>query len=132
MAKEKKTPTLTDKQEGFAISFVMNGGDATAAYRENYSVDKMKDTSIWVNAHSIRHHTKVSLRIHELRLKTMTSEILTLEERKQLLSERALDGDNKALDMLNRMDGVYVEKIQADIKTEVKSGVGELYKAMNE
>lgn len=133
MKKDTSKPlTLTDKQEGFAVSFVMNGGDATAAYRENYSHENMSDTTLWVKAYEARHHGKVSVRIHELRLKTMTSKILTLEERRKLLSERALDGDNKALDMLNRMDGVYVEKIQADIKAEVKSGVGELYKAMNE
>jgi len=111
---------LTDKQEGFAVSFVMNGGDASAAYRENYSYEKMKDTTLWVKAHEVRHNDKVSVRIHELRLKTMTSKILTLEERKKLLSERALDGDNKALDMLNKMEGVYVEKVEVTADEEIK------------
>ena len=106
---------LTDKQEGFAVSFVMNGGNASAAYRENYNAESMKDNCIWVEAHNVRHNTKVSERIHKLRLKTMTSKILTLEERKKLLSERALDGDNKALDMLNKMEGVYVEKVEQKV-----------------
>lgn len=117
MAATKKNQTLTDKQEGFAVSFVMNGGDATAAYRENYSYENMTDASIWRLAYEVRHHIKVSSRIHELRLKTMTSQILTIEERKKLLSERALDGDNKALDMLNRMEGVYIEKVQVEKTT---------------
>ncbi len=102
--------TLTDKQEGFAVSFVMNGGDASAAYRENYSYENMTDASVWRKAYDVRHNGKVSSMIHELRLRTMTSKILTLEERKKLLSERALDGDNKALDLLNKMEAVYVEK----------------------
>lgn len=110
-----KKQTLTDKQEGFAVSYVMNGGDATAAYRENYSYENMADKSIWRLAYEVRHHIKVSARIHELRLKTMTSRILTIEERKKLLSERALGGDNKALDMLNRMEGVYVEKVEQKV-----------------
>lgn len=115
MKKDTPKQTLTDKQEGFAVTFVMNGGDASDAYRKNYNIGKMPDTSIWVKAHEARHNVKVSSRIHELRLKTMTSNILTIEERKQLLSERALDGDNKALDLLNKMEAVYVEKIQADV-----------------
>jgi hypothetical protein len=116
MAATKKHQTLTDKQEGFAVSFVMNGGDASAAYRENYSYDNMQESTIWRNAYELRHHNKVSARIHELRLKTLTSHILTIEERKKLLSERAINGDNKALDMLNRMEGIYIEKIQQDVK----------------
>ena len=119
MAATKKHQTLTDKQEGFAVSFVMNGGDATAAYRENYSYENMTDASIWRLAYEVRHHIKVSSRIHELRIKTMTSQILTIEERKKLLSERALDGDNKALDMLNKMEGVYVEKIETKVTGSV-------------
>jgi len=107
--------TLTDKQEGFAVSFVMNGGDASAAYRENYNAEKMKDTAIWVAAHEVRHNPKVSVRIHELRMQKLGSAIISIEDRKKLLTERALDGDNKALDMLNRMEGVYIEKVQQDI-----------------
>lgn len=116
--KAKTKQTLTDKQEGFAVSFVMNGGDATAAYRENYSHENMTDGTLWVNAHNVRHHTKVSVRIHELRMQKLSGGILTLDERKKLLSERALDGDNKALDLLNKMEGVYVEKVQVEEKTE--------------
>jgi hypothetical protein len=112
MKDENKTTkqTLTDNQEGFAVSFVMNGGDASAAYRENYSHENMKDATIWRRAFEVRHNSKVSARIHELRMMKMSSQIITIEERKKLLSERALDGDNKALDMLNKMEGVYVEK----------------------
>lgn len=119
MAATKKHQTLTDKQEGFAVSFVMNGGDATAAYREHYNYENMTDGSLWVAAHNVRHNNKVSLRIHELRLRRLTSQILTIEERKKLLSERALDGDNKALDMLNKMEGVYVEKIETKVTGSV-------------
>ena len=107
--------TLTDKQEGFAISFVMNGGDASAAYRENYSHENMKESTIWRKAFDVRHNGKVSAMIHELRLRTMTSKILTIDERRKLLSERALDGDNKALDMLNKMEGVYIEKVETKV-----------------
>lgn len=117
--KEKTKQTLTDKQEGFAVSFVMNGGDASAAYRENYNTENMKDSTIWRTAHELRHNRKVSARIHELRMQKLSGNILTLDDRKKLLSERALDGDNKALDLLNKMEGVYIEKVQLDTKQEV-------------
>ena len=115
---KKDTPkkqTLTDKQEGFAVSFVMNGGDATAAYRENYSYKNMKDNTLWMEAHKVKVNPKVADRIHTLRVQKISTKILTIEERKQLLSERALEGDNKALDILNKMEAVYIEKVQTDI-----------------
>ena len=116
MAKQDTSKqTLTDKQEGFAVSFVMNGGDATAAYRENYSYENMTDGTLWVNAHNVRHNTKVSVRIHELRMQKLSGGIISLEDRKKLLSERAIDGDNKALDLLNKMEGVYIEKVETKV-----------------
>lgn len=118
MKKDTPKQTLTDKQEGFAVSFVMNGGDATAAYRENYSHENMKDTTLYVKAYEARHHGKVSVRIHELRMQRLGSDILSVEDRKRILSIRALDGDNKALDLLNKMEGVYIEKVQVEEKVE--------------
>lgn len=115
MAATKKPQTLTDKQEGFAVSFVMNGGDASAAYRENYSYDNMQESTIWRNAYELRHHNKVSARIHELRMQKLGSAIISIEDRKKLLTERVIEGDLKALEILNKMEGVYIEKVETKV-----------------
>ena len=115
MKKDTPKQTLTDKQEGFAVSFVMNGGDASAAYRENYNAEKMKDTSIWVEAHEVRHSPKVSVRIHELRMRKLGSAVISIDDRKKLLTEKVVDGDLKALEILNKMEGVYIEKVETKV-----------------
>lgn len=119
-----KTPStkkiLTDKQENFAITYVTNGGDASDAYRKCYDVgEDTKETTIWVNAHKLLHTTKVSQRIDELRSQKFSGKILTLEQRKVILSELAEAGDTKAVDLLNKMDGVYIEKKEVEHKGQI-------------
>ncbi len=107
------TSKLTDKQENFAITYTVNGGNASQAYRDCYDVGKdTKDTSIWVEAHKVLHNAKVSQRVDELRKQRFSTKILSIEERKKVLSELGLDGDTKAIDLLNKMEGVYIEKIE--------------------
>lgn len=115
MATTKKHQTLTDKQEGFAVSFVMNGGDASAAYRENYNTENMTEASIWRAAWEVRHNPKVASRIHELRMQKLGSAIISIEDRKKLLTERVIEGDLKALEILNKMEGVYIEKVETKV-----------------
>lgn len=114
------TQKLTDKQENFAIEYVMNGGNATKAYKMCYDVgENTKESSIWVRAHEVLHNSKVSVRIDELRAQKFRGKILSIEERKEILSEMASLGDVKALDLLNKMEGVYVEKSEVNVKGQV-------------
>ena len=74
----------------------------------------MKETTIWREAHAVRHNPKVSARIDELRKQRYSKKILTIDERKVILSELIIDGDTKAMDILNKMEGIYVEKKQVE------------------
>ena len=56
---------LTSKQETFA-KLVSEGQTLTDAYRSAYSAEKMKDSSVWVEACKLRQHPKVSQRIEAL------------------------------------------------------------------
>jgi len=104
---------LTDKQENFALTYTVNGGNATKAYRECYDVgDSTKESTIWKEAHNVLKNPKVAQRLDELRAQRFSSKILSIEERKKLLSELGMDGDTKAIDLLNKMEGVYIEKIE--------------------
>ena len=47
--------------------------------------------------------------------------ILSIEERKILLTEWAKNGDGKAIEMLNKMDGVYREKKQLELTGDIKT-----------
>jgi hypothetical protein len=66
----------------------------------------------------------VTERISELQSKAETKAIITLEQRKELLSRFAWEEDAtnamKAMDLLNKMESVYIQKQQ----TELSGAVG--------
>lgn len=106
---------LTEKQENFALEYVLNGGNATAAYRKCYDVgEDTLETTVWRNAHDAVRNSKVSARIDEIRAEHFSAKIMTIEERKVKLTELAYGGDKNAIDLLNKMDGVYVDKKQVE------------------
>ncbi len=74
---------LTEKQENFAVEYIRNGRDATAAYREVYDSETTSQNSLWVQAHDVLHNSKVALRVKELRMAKFSKHIITIEERKQ-------------------------------------------------
>lgn len=57
---------LTPKQEGFAQSYIETG-NASEAYRRNYSCEGWTENALNANASATLHHHKVSVRVNELR-----------------------------------------------------------------
>jgi len=111
---------LTEKQENFALEYVLNGGDASKAYRKCYDVgEDTKPATTWRDAYKTVSKPHVSTRIDELREQRFQGKIMSIGERKKVLSEMSTDGNLKALDMLNKMDGVYVEKQEITATQEV-------------
>ncbi len=66
MRPDKAAVALTPKQEQFCFKY-LELGDASSAYRDAYSCEKMKPESIHRNAHELLKDTKISSRIEELR-----------------------------------------------------------------
>jgi len=110
---------LTDKQELFAVEYVLNGGVAAEAYRKVYDSKTDSDSSIYVQSHKVLHNSKVSLRVHELQMQKLSPHILSIKERKIILSNHSKKGDMKALDLLNKMESVYVEKHEHDVSLKI-------------
>lgn len=112
---------LTEKQEKFARAIV-EGMNQADAYRSAYSTKNMSDNSIYVNASKLAADAKVALRIKELRDELAKPSIKTAQERMEWLTQlidNAEEGTSeklKAIDILNKMDGLYVQKISGDIK----------------
>ncbi len=112
---------LTEKQENFALEYVLNGGNATAAYRKCYDVgEDTQETTVWKSSHEALNTPKVSQRVDEYRKQKYSSKVMSIKERRVKLTEWIEGGDSKALDMLNKMDGVYVEKQEITATHEVK------------
>ena len=131
---------LTDKQENF-VKYLIEGMSQRQAYKKAYPNDKSSDETIDRNASVLlNHNNKVLQRYQELKQKSEDKAILSSKERKIFLSniitgkvgekyiKEDIDGKKiiceneaelmeklKALDMLNKMDHVYVTKIEGDL-----------------
>jgi phage terminase small subunit len=114
---------LTAKQEAF-VQKIIEGYSQADAYRSAYSCKNMSDNSIYVNASKLMADTKVALRLKELRDKLAKPSIMSAQERMEWLTrlinneEEGTSDKLKAIDIMNKMQGEYVQKVQASVSYE--------------
>lgn len=102
---------LNPKQEAFCLEYLKDFNGTQSAIRAGYS----KRTA---NEQSAQLLAKLSIqeRIKQLRDKTTAETILSVVERKEMLSELSRSSEPKdaikAIDTLNKMDGVYTQKVE--------------------
>lgn len=113
---------LTAKQEQFAQAIALENMNRSDAYRAAYDTSRMTDKTVNEKASLLAGQDKIRARISELRKETITPKVMSAQRRKEKLSEFADDEDPnvamKAIDLLNKMDGEYVQKVEAEVKTE--------------
>lgn len=113
---------LTAKQEKF-VQGIIEGMSQADAYRSAYDTKRMSDKSVWELASRLMNDVKVKSRLAELRKEIATPKIMSASKRAERLTEFAADADPnvamKAIDLLNKMMGEYVQKVEADVKSEV-------------
>lgn len=111
---------LTAKREEFAKKIV-EGMSQADAYRAAYNCKRMADKTIWENASRLMADSKVQARVKELRDKIASSSIMTAQERLEWLTELITDDETdvnaklKAVDIMNKMQGDYTQKIEGSI-----------------
>lgn len=121
---------LTVKQEKF-IQCIINGMSQREAYKTAYNTKRMSDNAIDREASLLMKNPKLSQRFLELRDELVKPTIMTAQERLEYLSkvvkgeildgeaEAKIDSKLKAIDLMNKMSGEYVQKIEADVNNEV-------------
>lgn len=134
---------LTPKQERF-IQNIVSGMSQRQAYKEAYNAENMKDETIDTEASLLFNDPKVAKRYKELIDKLEDKAIMTAKERMEWLTEVIMDiqkegvkvktsdsefvvGEGtadlntkmRAIDILNRMSGEYVNKVEADVNSNV-------------
>ena len=113
---------LTAQQEKFAQAIALEDMSQADAYRSAYNTSKMTDEVICVKASELANSGKVSVRIAELRKQAMTPKVMNAQKRREKLTELAESDDPnvsmKAIDLLNKMDGEYIQKVEADVRQE--------------
>ena len=103
-------------RENFCVEFVRCGNGTEAYKRAGYKAktDKAASTA----AARLLGNVGVQARIVELRKEIDSHKIMDAAERRELLTQFARDDDTnktdrlKAMDLLNKMDGIYITKTQ--------------------
>lgn len=119
---------LTPKQEKF-VQGIIEGKSQADAYRSAYSTKNMTDKSIWELSSRLMNDVKVQSRVNELRGKVMKSTIMSAQERMEWLTDLIKNTNEgttdrlRAIDIINKMTGEYVTKIDADVKNDITINV---------
>lgn len=119
---------LTPKQEKFAQSIALEEMNQSDAYRSAYSCAKMSDKTIWENASRLMADSKVIARIAELRQEAITPKVMSAQKRREKLTDIAENSEDpnvamKAIDLLNKMTGEYVQKVEAAVTNAVNINI---------
>ena len=112
---------LTEKQEKF-VQGIISGLNQADAYRNAYNASKMSDNAIYREASLLMSTPKVAQRIKELRDQSASGAVMSARERMEWLSDLIRSENEtttdklKAVDLINKMSGEYVQKVEADVK----------------
>ena len=113
---------LTAKQEQF-VQNIIKGMNQAEAYRAAYSTKNMSGNAVWCEASKLADNPKVAQRLRDLREQLAGDAIMTAKERLQWLTcvvrgkEKTAD-KLKAVDIMNRMQGEYVTKVEGRVQME--------------
>jgi phage terminase small subunit len=114
---------LTAKQEAF-VQNIIKGMSQADAYRAAYDAKRMSDKTIHEKASVLAGQDKVKARINELRGKLANENIMSAQKRLEWLTRLIQNEEEntseklKAIDIMNKMQGEYVQKIAAEVQTE--------------
>jgi phage terminase small subunit len=113
---------LTPKQEKFAQN-IIEGMSQADAYRNSYCAKRMSDKTIIEEASKLMANPNIATRVQELRDQLANDKIMTAKERLEWLTsliksdEETTSDKLKAADIMNKMQGEYVQKVVADVET---------------
>ena len=117
---------LTAKQEQF-VKNIIDGMSQADAYRNAYPNQRMSDKTIHESASRLMNNNKIIARLTELRDKIANEKVMSATRRAERLTEFANDEDPnvamKAIDLLNKMTGEYVQKVEAEVTNAVNINI---------
>lgn len=114
---------LTAKQEKF-VQNVVKGMSQRDAYKDAYDTKRMSENAIDREASLLMRNPKITQRHRELGAGTEKHTIMSAQERLEWLTQLIQSKDEttgdklKAADIMNKMQGEYVQKVQASFTYE--------------
>lgn len=115
---------LNERQKKFAEYYAQCGNIVQSAIKAGYS-----ETYANKLAHKLLENIGVSEYIKKLTEQAQDARIMTAKERQITLSDMAKDAENaptdriKAIDVLNKMTGEYLVKVEAEIDSTINISI---------
>lgn len=122
---------LTAKQEKFVRNLIQ-GMSQREAYKNSYDAENMSDKVIDNEASKLFNSREITMRYKELQDRLDSATIMTAQERLEYLTSIIKDIEReqgevpadlntkiRAIDIMNKMQGEYVTKVEADVNSEV-------------
>ena len=119
---------LTQNQEQF-VQNILQGMSQADAYRSAYPNQRMSDKTIWESASKLMANPKVVTRLAELRQELAKPSIMSAQKRLEWLTqliqnkEESTTDKLRAADIMNKMTGEYVQKVEAEVKNAVNISI---------
>jgi phage terminase small subunit len=119
---------LTAKQELF-VKHIIDGMTQADAYRSAYDTSRMTDKTVHEKASRLMADDKVRARLEELRNQMITPSVMSAQKRLEWLTELVMSEEEsttdklKAVDIMNKMQGEYVQKVQAEVTNAVNISI---------
>lgn len=128
--------SYTEKEEGFC-QMMAAGASQWEAYHANYETNGKGERECRGAIGKVARKPKTKARVQEIVMDKFMPFILEQQERMRILSHIAVTGSTRdsltAIDQLNRIDGSYNDKVNIDIKAEVRyKSLEEYYIAIEE
>ncbi len=132
-------PALTNIQYERYTQCVISGMTQAAAYREAYPrAKKWTDKTVYSKAWKLHHMPEIQERIKELQAEAAAAAVMDRQERLETLTAIARDEHMhpkqrmQAIDILNKMDAVYVQRVEANVHGDLSDAAAKVEAILNE
>lgn len=131
-------PALSNAQYERYAQEIARGMSQADAYRAAYPKSvRYTAKTVYNKAWEMRRIPEVDARIKELQDEAAAAAVMDRQERMEALSEIARDHEMhpkqriQAIDVLNKMDSIYVHKVEADVKPNLNDAVEKIREIMD-
>lgn len=132
-------PALTNIQYERYTQCVISGMTQAAAYREAYPrAKKWTDKTVYSKAWKLHHMPEIQERIKELQAEAAAAAVMDRQERLETLTAIARDEHMhpkqrmQAIDILNKMDAVYVQRVDASVHGDLSDAAAKVQAILDE
>lgn len=132
-------PALINSRHERYVQNLIQGMSQRDAYRDAFTSSmKWKDTTVDAKASALASQPEIQDRLQELKDAAANDAIINRQERMIILSNIATDVEMhpkqrmQAIDILNKMDGDYVKRVEATVSGDLTAAAAKVAAILNE